>query len=62
MSPQVLTRKLDRIADIDAEVVATACPACIIQISYGVRERGWQQSVRHVMELLSERHGLSVGS
>ncbi len=61
MSQQVLTRKLDRIAGTEAEVVvATACPACcIIQIGYSVRERGWQRLVRHVVELLAERHCLS---
>jgi len=62
MSQQVLTRKLDRIAETGAEVVATACPACIIQLDYGVRSRGWQRPVRHVVELLAERHGLSIGS
>ena len=62
MSRQVLARKIDRIAETQAEVIATACPACIIQISYGVRERGWQRPVRHVIELLAERHGLSVSS
>jgi len=62
MSRQVLARKLDRIGDTGSEVVATACPACILQISYGVRERGWQRPVRHVVELLAERHSLPVGS
>lgn len=60
MSQQVLGRKLDRIADTGAEVVATACPACIIQIEYGARTRGWQRPVRHVAELLAERHGIGV--
>ncbi len=60
MSQQVLARKLDHIAETGAEIVATACPACIIQIGYGARERGWQRPVRHVVELLAERHGLSV--
>jgi len=60
MSQQVLGRKLDRIADTGAEVVATACPACIVQIEYGARTRGWQRPVRHVAELLAERHGIGV--
>ena len=62
MSQQVLARKLDHIAETGAEMVTTACPACIIQLDYGVRSRGWQRPVRHVVELLAERHGLSVGS
>ena len=53
MSQEILSRKLHRIADTQADVVATACPACIIQIGCGVRGRGWQTPVRHVVELIA---------
>ena len=53
MSQEILSRKLDRIADTQADVVATACPACIIQIGCGVRSRGWALPVRHVVELVA---------
>jgi len=58
MSLDVLDRKLDRINQTGAEAVATACPACIIQIDYGVRQRNWQRPVKHVAELLAQRQGL----
>jgi len=61
MSQQVLARKLDRIAATEAEMVATACPACIIQIDSGVRARGWSRPVSHVTELVAQRQGIEVG-
>ncbi len=60
MSRQVLARKLDRIAETGAEVVATACPACIIQINSGIRARGWPQPARHVTQLVAQRQGIEV--
>ncbi len=55
MSQEILARKLSRIADTRADVIATACPACLIQIASGVRPSGRRQPVRHVVELLAER-------
>ncbi len=59
MSFAILDRKLDRIAETGADLVATACPACIMQLSYGARRRRWQRPVRHVAELLAAQHGLA---
>jgi len=55
MAHEILARKLGRIADTGAELVTTACPACLIQIASGVRSHGWQRPVRHLVELLAER-------
>lgn len=60
MSQEILARKLSRIGDTKAEIIATACPACIMQIASGVRSRGCGQPVRHVIELLAERQGISI--
>jgi len=54
MSREILARKISRIAETGAEIVSTACPACLIQIQSGDRKR----RVRHVIELLAERQGL----
>jgi len=50
-----IVRKMSRIADTGAEIIATACPACIIQLADGVRSRGLRNPVRHVIQLLAER-------
>ena len=53
MSQEILARKMSRIAETGAEIVSTACPACLIQIQSGDR----RLIVRHVIELLAERQG-----
>jgi len=58
MSHEILARKLSRIADTGAELVTTACPACLIQIASGVWSHGWQRPVRHLVELLADRQGV----
>jgi glycolate oxidase iron-sulfur subunit len=58
LSRTILGQKLDRAEATEAEVVATACPACIMQLDWGSRERGLTRPVRHVAELLAERQGL----
>lgn len=57
MSREILARKMRRIADTNAEIVSTACPACLIQIGSGIRSSDVQRPVRHVVELLAERQG-----
>jgi glycolate oxidase iron-sulfur subunit len=58
LSRAILGRKLDNVRATGAEVLATACPACIMQLGWGCRERGEGLAVRHVTELLAERQGL----
>jgi glycolate oxidase iron-sulfur subunit len=58
MSRDVLGRKLSRIEETDAALVATACPACVIQLAAGGRRRHWKRPVKHIAELLAERQGL----
>lgn len=58
LSLDILERKQRRILESGADVVATSCPACVIQLSYGMRRAGLSTPVRHVVELLAERLGL----
>jgi len=53
LSRQVLDRKMDNVAKTGASVLATSCPACIIQLSYGVRLHNLPVRVCHIAELLS---------
>lgn len=61
ISLQILNRKMARIAESQAGAVATACPACVIQLAYGSRQRGGGQAVRHVCEFVAQAHGLWPG-
>ena len=52
---KVLERKIDNVEKTGANVLATSCPACIIQLAYGVRRRNLPVRVCHLSELIRER-------
>ena len=56
-----LDRKLDNLERTGANVLVTSCPACLMQLGWGCRERGEGLAVRHIAELLAERQGLELG-
>ena len=53
LASKVLDRKMDRLQETGANLLVTSCPACIIQLSYGVRKRGLPVRVCHICELIS---------
>ncbi|HPD15383.1 MAG TPA: (Fe-S)-binding protein [Planctomycetota bacterium] len=55
LARQVLDRKMDNVVKTGANVLVTSCPACIIQLSYGVRLRKLPVRVCHLSELLVYR-------
>jgi glycolate oxidase iron-sulfur subunit len=50
---QVLDRKMGNLAKTGADLLVTTCPACILQLSHGVRRRGLKVEVRHLTEVVS---------
>ena len=52
-SQKIFERKARAIALADADVVATSCPACMIQLKNGV---GDTVRVKHVAQLLQEAY------
>lgn len=54
LSTQILHRKISRIADTQAQIVTTACPACIMQIAGGLRRHGMPEPTKHVVELVAD--------
>jgi glycolate oxidase iron-sulfur subunit len=60
-SSKVLDRKLDNIAQTGAEIVASGCPACRMQLQAGLRRRGLRVRVVHPVVLLDEAHGGTDG-
>jgi len=53
MARELLDRKLDRIGETGARVVAAANPGCLLQIAWGCRERGLDVTIVHPVELLA---------
>ena len=53
-SMKVLDRKMEMVKKTGADILATECPGCIIQLSYGARRAGSRLRVVHVSELIRE--------
>jgi glycolate oxidase iron-sulfur subunit len=53
MARALLERKISRIAETGASVVAAANPGCLLQIAGGCRERGLDVTTVHPVELLA---------
>jgi glycolate oxidase iron-sulfur subunit len=54
LSKDIGTIKRDNIVASGAEVVATGCPACMMQISDMLSQHKDQIAVKHVMEIYAE--------
>lgn len=57
-SEAILQRKVANIESTGAEIVATACPACLLQLRHGLRMSGSGAVVKHVAEIVAEAQGL----
>jgi glycolate oxidase iron-sulfur subunit len=53
-SMKVLARKMELVKKTGADILATECPGCIIQLGYGVRRAGLKTRVLHLSELIRE--------
>ena len=56
MAERLLENKLRRIDETKAEVILTANPGCLLQLSAGVKRRNDRRRVMHVVELLDEAY------
>jgi len=56
MSQAVLARKLDALAAVDPDVIATGNPGCLMQLRAGAQLRGLRARVAHPIELLDEAY------
>jgi glycolate oxidase iron-sulfur subunit len=57
MSSSLLDRKLNNAAITGAPVIVSANPGCMLQMQAGVRQRGWDVEVVHIMTLLDRAYG-----
>jgi glycolate oxidase iron-sulfur subunit len=51
LANQVLDRKIENVRKTGADVLVTACPACMIQLAYGIRKHGLDIAVRHISQM-----------
>ena len=52
LSMRILDRKMGNLAKTGADLLVTACPSCILQLSHGVRRAGLSVEVKHISEVL----------
>jgi glycolate oxidase iron-sulfur subunit len=57
MAERLLDRKIGHIVASAAQTVITANPGCILQIQQGLRARGRNVSVLHIIEILDRAYG-----
>jgi glycolate oxidase iron-sulfur subunit len=57
MAGRLLARKVEHVIGTKAEAVVTANPGCILQIQQGLRERGRDVAVLHLVEVLDRASG-----
>jgi glycolate oxidase iron-sulfur subunit len=53
---KILDQKMNEVAAVSPEVIATANVGCILQLRAGVKQRGMKVEVKHVVELLDEAY------
>lgn len=58
LSMKILEAKMDDVASVTSEMIATANVGCMIQMRAGMAQRGYKQPVKHVVELLEEAFSL----
>jgi glycolate oxidase iron-sulfur subunit len=52
----VLGRKMDYVAATEAEIIASGCPGCQMQLTLGVKRRGLRARVLHPSQLLAKAY------
>ncbi len=56
-SLKVMARKMDNLEATGAQMIASGCPGCQMQLNVGVRRRGLQVQVVHPVVLLDQAYG-----
>ncbi len=54
MSRKIGARKADNIIEAEAQVASTSCPACMLQMTDMLSQKGANMSVKHVVELYAD--------
>ncbi|NNL78490.1 MAG: (Fe-S)-binding protein [Desulfobacterales bacterium] len=55
LSQKVLDRKIENLKKTGADILVTSCPACMIQLSYGIRRHGLKTRICHITQVVAGR-------
>ena len=53
---KILDEKMDFVAMVKPEIMATANVGCMLQLAAGARRKGLNAEVKHVIELLDQAY------
>ena len=56
LSMKILDEKMENVAIVSPEIIATANVGCMLQLRAGAQRRGLKAEVVHVMELLDRSY------
>lgn len=51
LSQKVLDRKMKNLKNTEADILVTSCPACMIQLGWGIRKHGLKTRIFHISEM-----------
>ena len=54
LSLKILGRKIEAVEETGADVVATACSGCLLQLMDGLHQQGLKKEVRHLVEMVNQ--------
>jgi len=57
LSMKILDKKIESAAVAQAQIIATNCPSCLMQLNYGVKRHKLPVKVMHPIELLNQSYG-----
>lgn len=61
LSQKVLDRKMENLKKTKADMLVTSCPACMIQLSYGIRRHGLKTKVCHISQVVAGQTAAATG-
>jgi glycolate oxidase iron-sulfur subunit len=56
LSMKVLDKKMANAQDTGADMIATCCPSCMMQLRHGANRNKWDVEVVHPIQLLSKSY------
>jgi glycolate oxidase iron-sulfur subunit len=60
LSQKVLDRKIGNLKKTEADILVTSCPACMIQLAWGIRKHGLNTRIFHISEMTAYKEGVSA--
>ncbi len=60
LSQKVLDRKIENLKKTEADILVTSCPACMIQLGWGIRKHGLKTRIFHISEMTAYKERVTA--